>query len=223
MTLSKRPFQRQSRCSRAALRRSLDSAGILRPATPVAEGVSVTLANRITIVRLVLIPVFAVLVMGYTQEDQWYRIAALVTFAIAAASDGLDGFVARAYNQKTKLGAVLDPLADKLMVNIAFVFLAVNRQFLIPIPAWFPVIILSRDVIIVLGSYLINEFFGPVRVRPRITGKLTTVFQMATIIAVLLELRFTYEWIVATLVISIISFFDYLYVGIRQIGNEDSM
>jgi len=188
-----------------------------------AKGVSVTLANRITIVRLVLIPVFAVLVMGYTREDQWYRIAALVTFAVAAASDGLDGFVARAYNQKTKLGAVLDPLADKLMVNIAFVFLAVNRQFLIPIPAWFPVIILSRDVIIVLGSYLINEFFGPVRVRPRITGKLTTVLQMATIIAVLLELRFTYELIVATLVIAVISFFDYLYVGIRQIGNEDTL
>ena len=182
-----------------------------------------TLANQITIGRLVLIPVFVVLIMAYTQAEQWLRIAALSTFVIAAISDGVDGFVARAYNQKTRLGAVLDPLADKLLINVAFVFLAVNTQLATPIPPWIPVIILSRDSIIVIGAYLINEYFGPVRVRPKVSGKLTTWFQMACIIIVLLELdqRIVLGVLYCTVTVSIVSFCDYLYTGIKQIGNED--
>ena len=182
-----------------------------------------TLANRITIGRLVLVPVFAVFIMSYTRDQSWFRLLALATFAIAAISDGIDGFVARAYNQKTKLGAVLDPLADKLLVNTAFVFLAVNAELRTPIPGWFPVVILSRDAIIVIGAYLINEYYGPVRATPHITGKLTTAFQMSLIIAVLLELhpRFVNGMLYATLIISIISFADYLYAGVKQVGNED--
>ena len=182
-----------------------------------------TLANRITIGRLVLIPVFIVLIMSYTREAPWFRIAALVTFIVAAVSDGIDGFVARAYNQKSKLGAVLDPLADKLLVNLAFVFLAVNDQLRTPIPAWFPVVILSRDAIIVIGAYLINEYFGPVRVKPQVSGKLTTTLQMALIISVLLELdgRFIMGLLIGTLVVSVFSFVDYLRAGVKQVGNED--
>lgn len=182
-----------------------------------------TLANRITIGRLVLIPVFVVFIMSYTREQPWYRIAALATFVVASVSDGVDGFVARAYNQKTKLGMVLDPLADKLLINIAFVFLAVNQQLTTPVPPWFPVVILSRDAIIVIGAYLINEYYGPVRAAPHITGKLTTAFQMALIISVLLELhgKFVTGLLYATLVVSIISFAVYLYAGVKQVGNED--
>ena len=180
-----------------------------------------TLANRITVGRLLLIPVFVVLVMAYTREQAWLRFAALGVFLTAAVSDALDGFVARAYNQKTRLGATLDPLADKLLTNIAFVFLAVNQEIKAPVPSWIPVVILSRDVIIVLGVYLIHEYFGPFRPRPRISGKLTTTFQMASIIAVLLELFFARALLYATVIVSIGSFFDYLLAGIRQIGNED--
>lgn len=182
-----------------------------------------TLANRITIGRLVLIPVFIVLLMSYTRDQQWLRYAALAVFVIASLSDGVDGFIARAYNQKTKLGAVLDPLADKLLINLALVFLAVNTQLATPIPPWFPVIILGRDVIIVIGAYLINEYFGPVRARPQISGKLTTAFQMVLIISVLLELprRFIYGAIYFTLTVAVISFVDYLRAGMKQVGNED--
>jgi CDP-diacylglycerol--glycerol-3-phosphate 3-phosphatidyltransferase len=182
-----------------------------------------TLANKITVGRLVLIPVFVVLIMTYTRDVPWLRIAALGTFIVAAVSDGVDGFVARAYNQKSKLGAVLDPLADKLLVNVAFVFLAVNRELATPIPAWFPVVILSRDAIIVIGAYLLNEYFGPVRVRPKVSGKLTTTFQMALIIAVLLEWhrRFIWGLLIATIVVSVLSFVDYLRAGFKQVGNED--
>ena len=182
-----------------------------------------TLANRITIGRLVLVPVFIGLVMTYTRDRQWLRYAALGVFVTAAISDGIDGFIARAYNQKTKLGAVLDPLADKLLTNLALVFLAVNDQLRTPIPAWFPVLVLGRDVIIVIGAYLINEYFGPVRARPQISGKLTTAFQMALIIAVLLELptRFVFGILYFTLAVAVVSFADYLRTGIKQVGNED--
>lgn len=180
-----------------------------------------TLANKITLFRLLLVPVFAGLIVSYTRETLWIRQLALVVYFSAAVSDALDGFVARAYNQKTKLGTVLDPLADKLMVNVGFVFLAANDQFAYRIPYWFPVVILLRDAMIVLGAYVINEHYGPLRVRPRMTGKLTTLFQMSLVIAVLLEVAFAGELLIATVVVSAISYVDYMREGIRQVGNEE--
>lgn len=180
-----------------------------------------TLANRITLVRLALVPVFAACLTSYTRDQPWIRYLALGIYVTAAVSDAIDGFVARAYNQKTKLGAVMDPLADKLLINIGFVFLAVNPHFETRVPLWFPVVILSRDVLIVLGAYLLNRYFGPLRVRPRITGKATTVLQCACIIAVLLELEIAYTILTLTIVMTTASFFDYMYAGVKQASEED--
>jgi cardiolipin synthase (CMP-forming) len=181
----------------------------------------VTLANRITLFRLVMVPVFAGLIISYREDAPWIRHLALGVYVLAALSDALDGFVARAYNQKTKLGAVLDPLADKLMINIGFVFIAVNENFHGQIPLWFPVVILLRDATIVIGAYLINEYYGPVRVRPRITGKLTTVFLMSLMVGVLFGVRFVHTLLVIALIMLAVSYVDYLRDGIKQIGNED--
>jgi len=181
----------------------------------------VTLANRITLFRLLMVPVFAGLVASYTRDQVWIRHTALAVYIAAAISDALDGFVARAYNQKTKLGTVPDPLADKLMINIGFVVMAVNEDFRRAIPYWFPVVLVLRDAMIVMGAYLINEFYGPVRVRPQISGKLTTVFQMSLVIAVLLDVRFVRKLMIATLIMSAVSYLDYMRAGIKQIGNED--
>ena len=180
-----------------------------------------TLANRITLFRLFLIPVFVALIISYTREQQWIRYAALGVYIAAAVSDILDGVIARAYNQKTKLGAVLDPLADKLMINIGFVFMAVNDQFATRIPYWFPVVILFRDITIVMGAYIINEFYGPVRVRPQLSGKLTTVCLMSLVIAVLLDAGFVRKLMMLCAIMLVISYADYLYAGIKQVGNED--
>lgn len=185
------------------------------------KGDCVTLANRITMVRLLLIPVFVALIVSYTHEHPWIRYSALGVYGVAAISDVLDGFVARAYNQKTKLGTLLDPLADKLMVNIGFVFMAVNEQFAHRIPYWFPVVLLARDAMIVMGAYLINEFYGPVRVKPRITGKLTTLFLMSLMIAVLLETEIMHKLLIASVVLCGVSYVDYMLAGFKQIGNED--
>jgi len=168
-----------------------------------------------------MVPVFVALIACYTREHPWIRYSALGVYVLAAISDALDGFVARAYNQKTKLGTLLDPLADKLMINIGFVFMAVNDQFATRVPFWFPAAILARDIMIVMGAYIINEFYGPVRIKPRITGKLTTCFQMSLVIAILIEARFAWGLMIATVAISAVSYFDYMYTGIKQVGNED--
>lgn len=179
-----------------------------------------TLANWITIFRIILVPVFAVAMLQY-EGEAWILILAWIIYVVAALSDALDGFIARAYNQKTKLGAVLDPLADKLLVNVSFILLAVN-EFIEPnVPKWVPVIVLSRDVFITGGAYLINTYYGPVRVRPRLTGKLTAVLQHASILAVLFQLPFAFELLMVMLAACFVSWVDYFYKGFEQVGDED--
>lgn len=180
-----------------------------------------TLANQITIGRLILLPVFIVLIMSYTQGDALYRILALVVFVVAAVSDAVDGFIARAYDQKTRLGTVLDPLADKLLINCAFIFLAVNDQFATQVPYWLPVVVLSRDVFIVMGSYFVNEFYGPIRVKPRLLGKLNTFMQMFSITVVLLEWRYAFETLMVMVAVVALSMIDYAYAGSKQVRAEE--
>lgn len=170
-----------------------------------------------------MIPVFALLVFYYTRERDHLRFIALAVYVAAAISDSLDGYVARRLNQHSKLGARLDPLADKLIVNLGFVLVAANPDFDPGIPLWFPVIILGRDVVIVMGAFLINEYFGPVKVHPRIWGKITTVFQMSAMISVLLQLFLTPYLLAATLGFTFISMADYLYFGMRQALLRDTV
>ncbi len=166
--------------------------------------------------RLLLVPVVAALIALYSRDQQELRYAALVVFLIAALSDGIDGFVARKFNQRTQLGAVLDPLADKLLINLTLIFLAATPELRYPIPKWFPVVVLARDVVIVYGSHLIRERFGSVQVTPRLWGKLNTVLQVAVVVAVLMELEFSYVFLYLTLVSTVLSLRDYVRDGLRQ-------
>jgi cardiolipin synthase (CMP-forming) len=175
-----------------------------------------TLANRITITRLALVPAVAALVSLHTPEVPWVRWAALAVFLIASLSDGIDGYVARHYNQKTRLGAVLDPMADKLLTNFTLVFLAVNHAFSPGIPLWFPVVLLARDIVIVVGSYVINEHYRPTRIRPTLSGKLHTVLVLAVIVAVIAGWGMAEFLIHATLVVALVSLAEYIRDGIRQ-------
>lgn len=178
-----------------------------------------TLANQITLFRVFMIPVFSVLVYAYSHEREWARWAALAVYFLAGISDLLDGYIARRYNQHSKLGMRLDPLADKLIVNLGFVFIASNPVFYEDVlPGWFmwvPVLILTRDVSIVAGSLAITTRVGPTRFQPRRLGKYTTFAQMTTIIAILLKISIAYYFILATLALTMVSFADYLYSGTR--------
>jgi len=145
--------------------------------------------NKITILRVLLTPIFVACILYYTPEHDYLRFAALVIFVIAMFSDALDGYIARRWKQLTILGAYIDPIADKLLLVSAFICLSVVKNFPIEyrLPAWLPILIISRDIIILLGAIVIHLLTQNLHVRPSIAGKLTTFFQMITIVCVLIQ------------------------------------
>lgn len=175
-----------------------------------------TVANWITIARLLAIPFIAGSIWAFAPGREQWRVIALVAFVAAGLSDALDGYVARAFNQKSRMGAILDPLADKLLINITLVFLAVNATLYYPVPRWFPVLVLSRDVIISMGSYVLSDVYRRLRVRPRLSGKLTTAAQLAYIVAVLMNLVVAPGLLWAASAITLVSLIDYFLEGLRQ-------
>jgi cardiolipin synthase len=136
-----------------------------------------TVANLLTILRLILIPVFVTTL--YYERFIW----ALTVFLAAAVTDLLDGLVARSFNQKTQLGAILDPMADKLLLVTAFIILSLPRFTLTdPLPFWLTATVISRDVFIVLAALVINMTTGFSRFRPSIPGKLNTFVQIVMVV-----------------------------------------
>jgi cardiolipin synthase (CMP-forming) len=138
---------------------------------------ALNLANILTITRLLIVPFFVISV--YYGQYGW----ALGLFFLAAVTDGLDGFVARAFNQKPELGRILDPMADKLLLVTAFV--ALSSQGLTkaaPIPFWVTVTAISRDIFIVLGALAINVSTGFSGFKPSLLGKINTIVQLTTIV-----------------------------------------
>jgi cardiolipin synthase len=138
-------------------------------------GKALNLANLLTLFRIVLLPVFVTLLA--------YRLflAGLLVLCLAAATDALDGLVARVFNQQTAIGTFLDPLADKLLAVGSFVTLAIIGE----IPVWFLITVVSRDVIVSLGTLVIYLHEGSVEIRPTWIGKGATLAQSLTIIATL--------------------------------------
>jgi CDP-diacylglycerol--glycerol-3-phosphate 3-phosphatidyltransferase len=148
-----------------------------------------TTANKITLFRILLVPVFVQVFLAYRESGaEWMRWACLASFAMAAILDGVDGFVARRFHQKSELGAVLDPLADKLLLVSGIVLLSLAENRFERLPLWLPLIILTRDVLLVIGLGVIQYACGKVVVRPRVTGKVATVLQMVVVTWALLGL-----------------------------------
>src|SRR5881296_3514395 len=136
-----------------------------------------TTANKITILRILLIPFFVVEVLYYGKGgNELHRLWAIISFAVAAICDGVDGYIARRYNQRSELGAILDPLADKLLLVSGVVLLSLNNApRLERLPFWLVATILSRDVLLLIGLVVIQMVSGKVAVRTRISGKMATV------------------------------------------------
>jgi len=123
--------------------------------------------------RLVFVPVFAIMVM-----DRHYR-AALAVLMAAALSDALDGTVARLLKQESPLGVALDPIADKILMTTAYITLALRSA----VPRWLTIIVLSRDAAIIMTALVISLVAGYRPFYPTLLGKACTVAQMATIFA----------------------------------------
>jgi cardiolipin synthase (CMP-forming) len=172
-----------------------------------------TLANRITILRILLVPLFIALIL-YSKE-----MLAFFVFLIAAVSDMLDGYIARITKQKTELGKILDPIADKILVLSAFICLSVIHSPM-NFPRYVPIIIISRDAIIVLGIFLIYFLKGNIKINPTLLGKSTTFFQMITIVSVLLKFDFSpYLWNLAV-IFTILSGINYVMIGMRLLNDK---
>jgi Phosphatidylglycerophosphate synthase len=152
----------------------------------------ITVPNLLTIFRMVLIPVF-VTFLFYQRF-----LFALAAFVIAGVTDGLDGLLARRFDQRSQLGTVLDPIADKLMLVTAFVVLSMRSVFPpplpghLPIPFWVTVAVISRDVFIVVGAAAINIMTGFRGFRPSWLGKFNTTVQIVAIAIIILAGSFPY-------------------------------
>ena len=186
-----------------------------------------TLASKITLGRIFLVPVFAVYVARYgasvaagdPQEN--LRWIALGLFIFAAATDGVDGFIARHFNQRSKFGAFIDPLADKFLLITAIVFLSAFPWGADDwrIPPWFAALVILRDTLIVIGIILVKRSGREIRYAPHWTGKVCTVTQMFAIGWVMLkigQLPPVYPCLVAA-VFTVWSAFNYYLEASRQL------
>lgn len=177
---------------------------------------SINIPNILTVIRILLTPIFVILLL----KDMFHF--ALIVFTIAAISDGLDGLLARYFNQHTVLGAYLDPIADKLLMASAFVSLAVLKV----IPPWLAVIVLSRDILIITGIAVFAISDIHIEMNPSLVSKWTTVAQVLTIFLILLNpmipgiqtIKWLLFWITAGLTIA--SGLHYVYFGLNVLQDS---
>jgi len=177
-----------------------------------------TIPNLITAFRIILVPVFVI----YLINDRLN--AALIVFLVCMVSDGIDGMVARVFNQKSRLGAYLDPLADKTLLVTAFVLLGVRGY----LPSWFTVTAIARDVMILLGVVVIHLNRLELKIRPSAVSKINTCLQFITLSVVLLKGYILLPPVVyqllyyITAALTITSGLHYMQYGLKIMGEGNS-
>lgn len=175
------------------------------------------LSNALTLCRIFLVPAFLIAVI-YN-----HLAMAMVLFVIAGLTDLLDGFLARRLHQQTLLGAFLDPLADKLLMTVSYVSLAVQGL----LPAWLAVVVVAKDLFVSLGVAILYFAGQSVEAVPTLWGKQTTFLQIVTVAVVLffavveaspVGLRLLFA---ATAVVTTFSGLHYILSGIRSLPSPD--
>ncbi|HWR73929.1 MAG TPA: CDP-diacylglycerol--glycerol-3-phosphate 3-phosphatidyltransferase [Nitrospirota bacterium] len=170
--------------------------------------------NAITLLRVVLIPFYIdLMIYGYYGQ-------ALVVFLAACVTDALDGLIARLMKTQTELGAFLDPMADKLLIISAFVTLVLIGR----LPVWLVIIVVSRDVILVLGSLALYLMGHKLVIKPSIIGKTTTVLQLSVVSLMMILINYGTGWSLlpplfwVTAVVTIVSGVQYVMRGMKLAG-----
>jgi len=135
----------------------------------------VNIPNLLTIFRIILVPITLI----YLIDGSYFN--ALVAFTLAGITDALDGLLARVLNQKTILGAYMDPVADKALLTSCFIALAILGI----IPGWLTAIVITRDFIILFGIFILFMVSGSLEIRPAFISKITTTLQLLTVFLVL--------------------------------------
>lgn len=189
----------------------------------------ITLPNLLTMFRMVLIPVFVSLL--FYQKF----LLALAVFVIAGITDGLDGLLARRFDQKSQLGTILDPIADKLLLVTSFIVLSLPsispQQHLprhLPVPFWVTAAVISRDIFIIVGAAAINIVTGFRSFRPSWLGKVNTTVQILSIVSILIAASIP-SWIsgyylptvyVTVFALAVISGAHYVFFASRLLNEE---
>jgi cardiolipin synthase len=174
------------------------------------------LPNTLTLIRVLLIPIFVILIIN--KHPGW----ALITFALAGITDGMDGVLARVTHQRTELGAYLDPIADKLLLSSAFITLAITEM----LPSWLTVIVITRDLIILVGFLIFILINYRPKMGPSLVSKVTTFFQISTILLVLIKEYDPAFRSIATFAIygtalfTVVSGSHYIYLGTRILNGR---
>jgi cardiolipin synthase len=177
---------------------------------------SLTIANLITLARILLTPLFIIFLI----QGQYRK--ALLVFLLAGLSDLADGLVARRWHQKSPLGAYLDPLADKLLMSSSFVALSIARV----IPPWLTVVVLSRDLAMALGVVIFRLADLPLNISPTRMGKWTTTLQIFTILMVLVGKIWPLPQLLLPLLfwltggLTVISGVHYIFRGLRLMSQS---
>ncbi len=183
----------------------------------------ITIPNLLTFLRMALIPVFAsLLYYGYTG---W----GLIVFMAAGISDGVDGFVARRFNQESELGTILDPIADKLLMTTAFLILTMPNIFPPPgksVPFWVTAAVIGRDVLIITVAGAINIMTGFHGFKPSRLGKLSTLVQVAAVCLILFAAVFGYSFFLPTVytIVALLAFasgIHYIFFVARLMKEEE--
>jgi cardiolipin synthase (CMP-forming) len=168
--------------------------------------------NSLTILRILLIPCYVGLLV-YGKFDQ-----ALIVLLVAGLTDALDGAIARMKNQYTRLGAVLDPLADKMLLISGFVTLSMIHL----VPSWVTILVVSRDVILMLGTAVAHFTDSRVDITPTFLGKGTTFLQLSYVVMVIfltsrrIDLSVMLPLLFGMVAFTLLSGLHYLYRGFRH-------
>ena len=180
------------------------------------------LPNKISILRILLAPAIVAALIYYHPTRDWLRFLALGLFTVGIVSDAIDGFLARLTHQQTELGTLLDPIADKTLILSALISCSIIQGLpkWMRIPAWFNLIVISRDALLVTGTLVLFVMKGRWSVHPSRTGKMTTFAQMVVIPAVLLggPPAVTTPLLVAAAALTVVSAALYVRMGIRALG-----
>lgn len=171
---------------------------------------NLNLPNALTLLRIFLTPLFVIFILQHQEK------LSLLVFALAAFSDALDGLLARILDQRTVLGSYLDPIADKLLLMSAFICLGILEM----LPSWLTVVVISRDILIILGLLLFTFESIPFEIKPSRVSKITTFLQLITVLLTLSGERISLPkaipalyWVTA--LFTVISGLHYSYRGLK--------
>ncbi len=176
-----------------------------------------SIPNYLTLFRILLTPVFFITLVSYTPEKEWLRFLALGIFVLASVTDALDGLLARFLKQRTALGQMLDPLADKVLLLSAYVGLLFVGTLPLRPPLWITITIIFRDLILLFGFFTLHFASVKMEVVPNLWGKLTTVSQMLLLCFILLEWPLAIPLSYLTVTFTILSGIIYLTRGLKFI------